>query len=185
MSRTNRSRLVEIIKTRSFSTGGAIKLVSGRTSSFYFNMKPTMLDPEGAALIGELVLDALADVPADYIGGLEMGAVPLATAVAVASHARGKPLSAFFVRKSPKDHGSEQLIEGLAPGQTLAGKRIVIVEDVTTTGGSAMKAVAPVRAAGGNIVCVVTIVDRDEGAVAAFAKAGLPFRALLTIEDFK
>ena len=184
MTKSSRSRLVEIIKARSFSTGGAIKLVSGRTSSFYFNMKPTMLDPEGAALIGELVLDAIEDLRADCIGGLEMGAVPLATAVAVASHARGQRLPAFFVRKTPKDHGSEKLIEGLAPGEALAGRRIVIVEDVTTTGGSAMKAVEPVRAAGGSIACVLTIVDRDEGAAAAFAKAGLLFRALLTIEDF-
>ena len=181
----SRRRLVEIVRARSFSTGGAVKLVSGRTSSFYFNMKPSMLDPEGAALIGELTLDTIGDIAADYIGGLEMGAVPLATAVAVASQARGRPLPAFFVRKAAKDHGAEKLVEGLAPGESLQGKRAVIVEDVTTTGGSAMKAVAAVRREGGEIACVVTIVDRHEGATESFKAAGLPFRAILTVDDFR
>src|SRR3990172_10643457 len=94
-----RLRLIEIVRKRSFSSGGETKLVSGRTSSFYFNMKPTMLDAEGAHLIATLILDALEGSKVDLIGGLEMGAVPLATAVAVASHARGRPLQAFFVRK--------------------------------------------------------------------------------------
>lgn len=185
MSTNRRSRLVAIIRARSYSTGGTTKLVSGRSTSYYFNMKPTMLDPEGAALIGELTLEALSDVQADYIGGLEMGAVPLATAVAFASHVRGKRLPAFFVRKTPKDHGTEKLVEGLAPGESLKGKRIVVIEDVTTTGGSSMKAVDAVRKEGGEIVCVITIVDRKEGATENFAAAKLPFRALLTIDDFK
>jgi orotate phosphoribosyltransferase len=185
MNDPRRTRLRDIVKARSFSTGGNVKLVSGRTSSFYFNMKPSMLDPEGAALIAELTLETIADVKADYIGGLEMGAVPLATAVAMGSHAKGRPLPAFFVRKQPKDHGAEKLVEGLAPGESLKGKRCVIIEDVTTTGGSSMKAIEAVRREGGEIACVVTIVDRDEGAVENFAKAGLPFRAILTVEDFK
>src|SRR5262245_20335521 len=96
---TARSRLIEIIKRRSFSTGAETKLVSGRSSSFYFDMKPTMLDPEGAYLIGQLILEALAGAEVDMVGGLEMGAVPIATAVASASHAGGRPLPAFFVRK--------------------------------------------------------------------------------------
>ncbi len=185
MPTDNRTRLRDIIKARSFSTGGNVKLASGRTSNYYFNMKPTMLEPEAASLIGELVLDAIADVKADYIGGLEMGAVPLATAVAIASHRRGRALPAFFVRKQAKDHGAEKLVEGLAPGETLAGKRVVIIEDVTTTGGSSMKAIEAARRDGAEIACVVTIVDRDEGAVENFAAAGLPFRAILTVEDFK
>lgn len=185
MSQSRRSRLAAIIKARSFSTGGNVKLVSGRSSNFYFNMKPTALDPEGAALIGELTLEALADLEADYIGGLEMGAVPLATAVATVSHYKGKRLPAFFVRKAPKDHGTEKLVEGLAPGESLQGKRVFIIEDVTTTGGSSMRAVEAVRKDGGEIACVITIVDRCEGATEAFAAAKLPFRALLTLEDFE
>lgn len=185
MSIAKRTRLRDIIKARSFSTGGNVKLASGRTSNYYFNMKPTMLEPEAACLIGELVLDAIADVKADYIGGLEMGAVPLATAVAMASHQRGKALPAFFVRKQAKDHGAEKLVEGLAPGETLAGKRVVIIEDVTTTGGSSMKAIEAARKEGAEIACVVTIVDRHEGAIENFAAMKLPFRMILTVDDFK
>jgi orotate phosphoribosyltransferase len=148
-------------------------------------MKPTMLDPEGAALIGRLVLERIAGLGATRVGGLEMGAVPLATAVAVASHLAGRPLPAFFVRKQAKEHGTRSLVEGLAPGETVQGQRVVIVEDVTTTGGSAMKAVEAVRADGAVVAAVVTIVDRQEGAAESFEAAGLDFRPVLTIEDFR
>ncbi len=180
----HRARLVEIIRHRSFQQGGEMKLASGRTSSFYFNMKPTMLDPEGAFLIGSLISDRLADVDAAWTGGLEMGAVPIATAVAAISHRRGRPLKAFFVRKAAKSHGTQALVEGLAPGENLAGARVVVLEDVTTTGGSALQAVTAVREAGAEVALVLTIVDRLEGAAAAFAEAGVAFDALLTREDF-
>lgn len=179
-----RDRLIEIIKQRSFSTGTEMKLASGRTSNFYFNMKPTMLHPEGAHLIGWLLLDALGD-GVDLVGGLEMGAVPIATAVAAVSHAAGRPVPAFFVRKAAKEHGTQSLIEGLAIGESLSGRRVAVVEDVTTTGASAIKAAEAVRAAGGTVVRVATVVDRQEGAAEAFAAAGLPFVALLTATDFK
>lgn len=185
MTPKSRARLVDIVKARSFSSGAGVKLVSGRTSSFYFNMKPTMLHPEGASLIAEAILDAVGAEMADYVGGLEMGAVPIATAVSAASHARGRPLPAFFVRKAAKDHGAQKLVEGLAPGESLAGKRVVIVEDVTTTGGSSMRAIEAVRKEGAEVACVITIVDRAEGATEAFAAAKLPFTAILTIEDFR
>jgi orotate phosphoribosyltransferase len=180
-----RRRLIEVVRERSFSSGGETKLVSGRTSSFYFNMKPTMLDAEGAHLIATLILDALEGSKVDLIGGLEMGAVPLATAVAVASHARGRPLQAFFVRKQAKEHGAKKLVEGLAPKESLAGKRVVILEDVTTTGGSAMKAIEAVKAEGAIVDRVVTVVDRLEGAADSFRAAGVPFTAILTAADFR
>lgn len=182
---SGRERLVEIVRARSFSTGAAMKLASGRTSNFYFNMKPTMLHPEGAHLIGSLILDAIAGDAVDLIGGLEMGAVPIATVVASVSHARGMPIPAFFVRKQIKEHGTQALIEGLAKGETLAGRRVVIVEDVTTTGGSAIKAAEAVKAVGGSVVRVVTVVDRQEGAAEAFHEARMPFTAILTASDFK
>lgn len=181
----SRQRLIEIVRARSFHSGTEIKLASGRTSSFYFNLKPTMLEPEGAHLIASLVLDAIAGDRAELAGGLEMGAVPIAAAVAAISHAEGRPVGAFFVRKLAKDHGTQNLIEGLPRGGTLAGRRCVILEDVTTTGGSAIKAADAVRAAGGTIVRVVTVLNRKEGADDAFAAAGLPFSALLTAADFK
>ena len=152
---------------------------------FYFDMKPTMLDPKGAHLIAALILDALAGARPDYIGGLEMGAVPLAVAVAVTSQADGRPIGAFFVRKQAKEHGARKLIEGLAPGETLEGKRVVVLEDVTTTGGSSMKAIEALRAEGALIERVITVVDRLEGAADTFEAAGIPFTAILTTADFR
>ncbi len=178
-----RARLRDIIHRRSFGYG-EVKLASGRTSNFYFNLKPAMLDAEGAALLAQLTLDALADERIDYIGGLEMGAVPIAGAVAQLSHMLGAPVQAFFVRKKPKEHGARLSVEGLMGGETLQGKRVVIVEDVTTTGGSAMKAVDAVREAGAEIAFVLTIVDREEGATQAFAAVGLEFRALYRASEF-
>jgi orotate phosphoribosyltransferase len=182
---TARNRLIEIVKRRSFSTGSETRLVSGRSSSFYFDMKPTMLDPEGAHLIGELVLDALTGAQVDMVGGLEMGAVPLATAVAAASYARGRPLPACFVRKQAKEHGARKLVEGLAPGESLTAKRIAVLEDVTTTGGSATKAIEALRAEGAVIARVISVVDRLEGAADNFKAAGIPFTAILTVADFR
>ncbi len=178
-----RSRLKEIIRKRSFGRG-EITLASGRKSDFYFNLKPTMLDAEGAALLAELTLDALQSERIDYVGGLEMGAVPLAGAIAQLSFMRGAPIQAFFVRKKPKEHGARLSVEGLAPGESLAGKRVVIVEDVTTTGGSAIKAVEAVRESGAEIVMVLTMVDRQEGADQNFRDAGLDFRSIYKAAEF-
>lgn len=179
----SRARLVDIIAKRSFGRG-EITLASGRKSDFYFNLKPTMLDPEGAALLAELTYEALKDDGLDYVGGLEMGAVPLAGALAQLSWMKGHPIAGFFVRKKPKEHGARLSIEGLAKGETLSGKRIVIVEDVTTTGGSAIKAADVVREAGGEVVLVLTMVDREEGAVETFRDAGIPFRSLFRASEF-
>jgi len=178
-----RARLRDIIHERSFGRG-EIKLASGRISDFYFNLKPAMLDAEGAALLAQLTLDALAGERIDYIGGLEMGAVPIAGAVAQLSFMLGTPLQAFFVRKKPKEHGARLSVEGLMPGETLTGKRVVIVEDVTTTGGSALKAVDAAREAGAEIAFVLTIVDREEGATEEFAARGLAFRAIYRASEF-
>jgi orotate phosphoribosyltransferase len=179
----SRARLAEIIRKRSFGRG-EITLASGRRSDFYFNLKPTMLDPEGAALLAELSFEALKDDGLDYVGGLEMGAVPIAGALAQLSWLKGHPIAAFFVRKKPKEHGAKLAIEGLAKGESLRGKRVVIVEDVTTTGGSALKAVEAVREAGAEVALVLTMVDRDEGATETFAEAGIPFRSLYKAGEF-
>ena len=180
-----RNRLIDIIKARSFQEGPAFKLASGKTSTFYFNMKPTMLDSEGAYLIASLVLEQLRGVDADLVGGLEMGAVPIASSVAAVAHAQQRRLPAFFVRKQAKEHGTQSLVEGLAKGESMSGKKVVVVEDVTTTGGSALKAIDALKAAGAEIVRVITIVDRLDGAAEAFAAAGIAFHPLLTLKDFK
>ena len=179
----SRARLAKIIAKRSFGRG-EITLASGRKSDFYFNLKPTMLDPEGAALLADLTYDALKDEQVDYIGGLEMGAVPIAGAIAQLSWLKGHPIAAFFVRKKPKEHGARLAVEGLAKGESLQGKRVVIVEDVTTTGGSALKAAEAVRDAGAEIALVFTLVDREEGAAETFAEAGLAFRSLYKAGEF-
>ncbi|MGQ0672419.1 MAG: orotate phosphoribosyltransferase [Hyphomicrobium sp.] len=184
-STRDRARLIEIVKARSFQSGQPVTLASGKTSTYYFNMKPTMLDPEGARLIADLVLDSLAGVEADMIGGLEMGAVPLASAIAAVSDIRGRPLAAFFVRKQAKEHGTKSLVEGLPRGESMAGRRLVVVEDVTTTGGSALHAADALRAEGATIVRIVTVLDRLDGAGEAFAAAGYSFSSLLTLDDFR
>lgn len=175
-----RRRLIEIIAAKSLNRGGSYKLASGGASVFYFDMKPTLLDPEGASLAGDLVLDSLADEPVDLVGGLALGAIPAVAAVVQRSHARGRPIPGFFVRKEEKERGTERLIEG----NIAAGRTAVIVEDVTTKGMSSLKAVEAARAAGCKVTTVVTIVDRLEGAEEGLRRHGLRLVALTTRDDF-
>jgi orotate phosphoribosyltransferase len=178
-----RAELFELIRTRSFGRG-KIMLASGRESDFYFDLRPTTIHPAGATAVGELIADALEGTNVEFVGGLEAGAIPIATSVAIASHRRGGKLQAFFVRKKVKDHGAKKMIEGLPKGESLNGKNIVVVEDVTTTGGSSLQAIEVLREEGANIVCVLTIVDRLEGAKENFAEQGLELRALYTADEF-
>ena len=179
----SRARLAEIIRKRSFGRG-EITLASGRKSDFYFNLKPTMLDPEGAALLAELTFDALKDDNLDYVGGLEMGAVPLAGAIAQLSWIKGHPIAAFFVRKKPKEHGARLAVEGLAKGESLQGKRVVIVEDVTTTGGSALKAVEAVRKPAAKSRWCSPWWTAKKARPKPFRAGGLPFRSLYKAGEF-
>jgi orotate phosphoribosyltransferase len=181
----DRSRLIEIIRQRSYLEGGPFTLASGRTSNFYINLKPTMMHPEGAHLIGHLLVDALDGLDVDMVGGLEVGAIPMAAAAAAASFARGRPVPAFFIRKAAKDHGTKSLVEGLPKGETLKGRRVVVLEDTTTTGDSPLKAAAAARAEGAEIVRIVTIVDRLEGAAETIRASGLVYAPLLTVADLR
>ena len=178
-----RAELFALIRARSFGRG-RILLASGRESDYYIDMRPTTVHPAGATCVGELIVDALEGLDVDFVGGLEAGAIPIATAAAIASHRRGGKLQAFFVRKKVKDHGAKKMIEGLPKGESLKGKNVVVVEDVTTTGGSSMQAIEALREEGANIICVLTIVDRLEGAKENFAKQGLELRALYTADEF-
>lgn len=173
------NRLREIVRELSVIEG-EITLSSGETSQFYFDMRRTACDPEGSNLIADLILDSLAQDDVDFIGGLEVGAVPIVACVSQKSFQTGRPIPAFYVRKKPKEHGTRRAVEG----QIREGGRVVIVDDVTTSGGSVMRAVEAAREFGCTVVKVITVVDRQEGAAERFAAEGCPFVALLTADDF-
>ena len=181
---SDRARLREIIAARSFRLGQMCRLVSGVESNVYFNMKPTMFDAEGSGLMARLVVERLARAEVELAGGLEMGAVPIVAAATALSGLSGTPIQGFFVRKKAKEHGARLRVEGLAPGETPAGKRIAIVDDVCTTGGSALSAIEEVREAGGEVVLVLAIVDREEGAERLMREHGLAFDALFRAHEF-
>ena len=174
-----RERLREIIAAKSL-TRGQFKLASGGESDIFFDMKMTLLDPEGASLAADLILDLLAGEPVDAIGGLVLGACPIVSAVAMKSGERGRPIPGFYVRKEPKGRGTNKLIEGILE----PGSRAVVVEDVTTAGNSALRAAQAVRAEGCEVARVVTVVDRLQGARQNLAKEGLELTALFTRDDF-
>ncbi len=175
-----RERLMEIIKRKSLITaGGPFKLASGAMSDYYLDMKPTAFDPEGAALIAEIIVAMLAQEPAaDAIGGLELGAVPIVAAVCARS-ASARPINGFVVRKERKDHGTSKKIDG----NFKDGSRVVLVEDVTTKGGSVMQAVRAVRERGATVDTIITIVDRLEGAADNLKKEGLRLVPIFTTRE--
>lgn len=175
-----RKALQELIAQKALRFG-QFTLASGKTSSYYLDCKQVTLDPQGARLVGEGVLDLLSSrsLP-DAIGGLVIGADPITAAVVTMSAVRGTPIRGFMVRKEPKGHGTQQFVEG--PVQP--GDRVAIVEDVVTTGGSAWKAIERAEAFGLKVVQVIGLIDRLEGGSEAFAARGYPFAALFTIRDF-
>lgn len=174
-----RERLRQIIVEKSLITGRTFTLASGRTSSFFVNLKQTMLDPEGANLLADLILDVMEAHGLRNIGGLEMGAVPLVAAVCTKSFGRF-PVNAFFVRKGMKDHGAAQLIDGHLEG----GAEVLIIDDVVTTGGSAVQAAEAVRARGCHVSKVLAIVDRQEGGRENLSEHGFELISLLERRDF-
>jgi orotate phosphoribosyltransferase len=177
-----RDRLLELLRDRSFARKKVI-LASGKESDFFIDCKQAVLTAEGHVLAGSLMLDAaLAAGSFDAIAGVELGGCPLASAAAFTSFQRGNPKDAVYVRKDVKDHGSKRQLEG--DTRLPAGATIVILEDVTTTGGSTLKAVEKLRAAGYQVSSVVTLVDRLEGGREAIEAAGLRFSAIYTRRDF-
>ncbi len=156
-----KERLIAIILERSFkySDNPPFTLVSGRTSNYYFNCKPTTLDPEGMNLIGELVFAMLADSEVTAAGGLTLGADPIANALSVISFQKGRPIKSFIVRKDVKDHGMKSAVEG----NVRPGEKVVILDDVITTGGSTITAIERAREAGLVIDRVIALIDREEG----------------------
>ncbi|PHX96203.1 MAG: orotate phosphoribosyltransferase [Gemmatimonadetes bacterium] len=177
---TPHDRLISLLAERSVRRG-TFTLASGKQSSVYVDARLTTMSPEGLATIGPLALERIraAGLDPDAVGGLTLGADPVAYAIAYASALAGSPLRAFTVRKEAKVHGTGKLIEG----PFTLGDRVVIVEDVITTGGSALRAIDAVRAAGGIIIGVLAVVDREEGGQEALAAAGVPIVALATASE--
>ncbi|KXZ59301.1 orotate phosphoribosyltransferase [Microbacterium sp. AG790] len=175
---SERRALVDLIAAEAVFHGD-FTLSSGKKATYYVDMRKLTLDHRAAPAIGRLVLDAVRDLEVDAVGGLTLGADPIANAVMHASVAAGTPVDAFVVRKEPKDHGRGRQIEGAE----VAGKRVVIVEDTSTTGGSPLKAAEVVAAAGAEIVAVVTVVDRKTGAQAAVEAAGYEWRSIIDLDD--
>jgi len=177
----HRERLGALLRERSLFRG-EFTLASGRRSTYYVDARRTTLSAEGQYLVGRVGLRALAASgwEPSHVGGLTMGADPVAYAIAHASWESGHPLDAFTVRKSSKEHGTAQRIEGGLPTAALC----VVVEDSTTTGGSALQAVQAVRAPGARVVGVLTVVDRQEGAAERIrSEADLPLVAIFTAEE--
>jgi orotate phosphoribosyltransferase len=146
-------------KSFQFSPDPVFKLVSGRMSHFYVNCKPTTLSPRGMVLVGHLLFERLRDADVTAVGGLTFGADPVAFAAAFASELNGRPLKAFSIRKTQKDHGIVRWIEG----DIQRGDRVAIVDDVATTGGSTITAIERARAEGLEVVKAVVLIDRQEG----------------------
>jgi orotate phosphoribosyltransferase len=173
-----RKQLIELIRRDALKFGD-FTLASGAKSKFYIDCRNVTLSAEGAALIGQAILDAMAGEPFDAVGGMTLGADPILAAVLTVAGIRGQSLRGFIVRKEAKQHGTGKLIEG----PLRKGDRVLIVEDVSTTGASAIKAADAVREAGANVIKVMTLLDRLAGAGEAFERAGYAFAALTTIRD--
>jgi len=156
-----KKRLAEIIIAKSFKyrDDPPFTLASGRTSNYYFNCKPTTMDPEGMNIIGQLVFNMLASSDVTAAGGLTLGADPIANALSIISYQKGKPIKSFVVRKDVKEHGTRSAIEG----DVSKGEKIVIIDDVITTGGSTITAIEKAREAGLVVERVIALIDREEG----------------------
>jgi orotate phosphoribosyltransferase len=171
--------LKELFRARAMKFGD-FTLASGKKSTYYVDKMQVTLHSHGLRMISEGFWDTLQGTQFDAIGGMVIGADPLVGGVLTIASQAGRDLKGFLVRKEPKGHGTKNYIEG----PLAAGDRVVIVEDVVTTGGSSLQAIDRVQEFGAQVVQVLAIVDRLEGGAANFEARGIPFRALMTIEDF-
>jgi orotate phosphoribosyltransferase len=180
--RSDRETLLGLLFERAFQahTEPVFRLASGAMSRVYLNCKLVTLDPRGATLIGRLMFERLRGFGIKGVGGLTLGADPIALATAVASDAAGEPIPAFIVRKEPKGHGTEQWIEGPLE----KGAPVAVVDDVVTTGGSTEKALEILSRLGHPIWKVVALVDRDEGGREAIRRRGFELESLYRIDEF-
>ncbi len=175
-----RAALAALFATHSYREGD-FTLSSGAKSTFYLDAKQVTYHPDGVALVGQAVLEAARPFGVTAVGGLTMGADAIVLSTVWASQAAGTPLMGFIVRKEAKGHGTQQYIEGVHP----KGRVVAIVDDVITSGGSALKAAERVEAAGAKVAVIVGMVDRLQGGQAAIEARGIAFRAACTIDDVR
>lgn len=174
-----RARLIEHI-SRDAVFHGDFTLTSGKKATYYIDLRRVSLDHRVAPLIGQVMVDLISDVAdVDAVGGLTMGADPVAAAVLHQGAARGLSYDAFVVRKEPKDHGRGKQVEG----PDLAGRRVIVLEDTSTTGGSPLKAIEALKAVGAEIVAVAVVVDRATGAREVIEAAGYRYLAAIDLSD--
>jgi orotate phosphoribosyltransferase len=176
-----KAELIALLCEKSFkyTPEPTFRLVSGRLSSFYVNCKPTTLSPRGMYLVGNLMFDAIKDLNPQGVGGLTFGADPIAMATAFASELKGMPINAFSIRKTKKDHG----IAGWVEGDLVPGARVVVIDDVATTGGSTIKAIERARENGLDVVRAIVLVDRQEGGLDNIRLHVPDARALITRDE--
>jgi orotate phosphoribosyltransferase len=175
---TDRDDLLSLVRSQAI-VHGKVTLSSGKEADYYVDLRRTTLSAAAAPLVGKVMLALTADLDFDAVGGLTMGADPIAAAMLHQAAAQGRQLDAFVVRKEAKAHGMQRQIEG----PDITGRRVLIVEDTSTTGGSPLAALAAVREAGATPVGVATIADRDTGAAAKIEAEGVPYRYAYSLED--
>jgi orotate phosphoribosyltransferase len=175
---TDRDALLSLVRSQAV-VHGRVTLSSGREADYYVDLRRTTLSGEAAPLVGRVMLELTADLEYDAVGGLTLGADPIAAAMLHAAAAQGRQLDAFVVRKAVKAHGMQRQVEG----PEITGRRVLVVEDTTTTGASPLAALAAVRAAGATAVAVATIADRDTGADAIIEAEGVPYRFVYSLQD--
>lgn len=173
-----RDRLLTLIRERAYREG-EVTLASGQKSNFYVDGKMFEVSPEGAYLVGEVIYERIAQLDIDAVGGLAVGAVPMVTSIAISCWHHGKSLEGFFVRESAKSHGTMKTIEGKLPEKA----RVLMVDDVVTTGGSIFKAIEAAESRGATVVLVLAIVDRDAGAAELFASRGYRYESIFSKAD--
>lgn len=173
-----KDRLLSLLRDKAYQEGDFV-LSSGQHASYYVDGKQVTYDPEGAVVVGECIYELLGNYEVHAIGGLTIGANPIASAASIVSHLHGKHLPAFIVRKEPKKHGLHRLIEGpLKPDM-----RVAIVDDVITSGASVLQAIQSVEELGCTVVVVIALLDREQGGREIIEKRGYKFQAICTINE--
>lgn len=181
----NREALKEVIKQKALIQKPGITLTSGQRSNFFFDMKTVLLSSESVNIVMDALLVALSGIEFDYVGGMESGAIPIVTLVCVNKADSGRVVGGFYVRKEEKAHGERKnSVSNKIGGNLSRDSKVVVVEDVTTTGSSMIEVINEVRKVGCKVVKAITIVDREQGAKENLAKIGIEIDALFTASEF-